>query len=86
MCNLWVDILARITQCWTRLVFDIAENPSVFIAAFELSTRSLKDVPLKVLVFHYKETAVVISSHFLSALLLVTRTREFPLHISNLLK
>lgn len=49
VCKLWLDVLSRIPQCWTRVIIDVAFDPSKFLDIFLWS----KDLPkLEVTIFN----------------------------------
>ncbi|KDR70778.1 hypothetical protein GALMADRAFT_144273 [Galerina marginata CBS 339.88] len=52
VCKLWHDILARIPECWTRVVFDLVSYPDLFLDAFTWS-RNLENI--EVVVFSSSE-------------------------------
>jgi hypothetical protein len=47
VCKLWHNILAGITECWTRVVFDLASDPGPFLNAFSWS-RNLEKIEVAI--------------------------------------
>ena len=54
VCKLWRDILARMPECWTRVVFDVVSDPGPFLDAFSWS-RNLEKI--EVAIFNSSEYA-----------------------------
>jgi len=54
VCKLWRDILARMPECWTRVVFDVVSDPRPFLDAFSWS-RNLEKI--EVAIFNSSEYA-----------------------------
>jgi hypothetical protein len=54
VCKLWRDILARMPECWTRVVFDVVSDPGPFLNAFSWS-RNLEKI--EVAIFNSSEYA-----------------------------
>ncbi|PPQ98591.1 hypothetical protein CVT26_013775 [Gymnopilus dilepis] len=56
VCRLWRDILIKIPEVWTRLVFDVAQSPALFIDSF-LWSKDLTN--LEVVVFNSTSSASI---------------------------
>ncbi|KDR77429.1 hypothetical protein GALMADRAFT_245623, partial [Galerina marginata CBS 339.88] len=52
VCKLWRDILSEFPECWTRVVFDVAKDPTPFIDVFLWSNAR---TGIEVLVFNSSE-------------------------------